>query len=151
MRAFTIGIHFINTIHGGRSGTSEASNAILHHNGELLLQLCSNIFGLFILYTIAVTVSTTASMSFLLLLSFLCRFQQLVLLFSTIQYNLANNGAIIALSFSTSISYFDISTEMFFEKLKPMDWKRTAVECKFPIAIHSTITAVFLRYRNQDL
>ena len=61
MRAFTIGIHFINTIHGGRSGTSEASNAILHHNGELLLQLCSNIFGLFILYTIAVTVSTTAS------------------------------------------------------------------------------------------
>lgn len=81
MRAFTIGIHFINTIRGGRSGISEASNAILHHNGELLLQLCSNIFGLFILYTIAVTVSTTASMSFLLLLSFLCRFQQLVLLF----------------------------------------------------------------------
>ena len=63
MRAFTFGIHFINTIRrcGRRSGTSEARNAILHHNGELLLQLCYNIYELFIFCTIACDYFKSAS------------------------------------------------------------------------------------------
>ena len=83
-RAFTIGIHFINTIRGRcRGGTSEPRKAILHHNGEAvtptLLQYIWTIYTLYYCcdcfnycfnvfcasFIISVPVSTTSATFFL--------------------------------------------------------------------------------------